>query len=158
MEFFGEVKIDWLGKKWYFLAFSLIFSVAGLLSLFFWHGLPLDVDFRGGTVVRVKFTDAPDINRLRDAAQTAGLKDAPVITYGPAANHEIIITLPEARGGATSALGHGPRRDCFHADGELLRNRQTESGDREARPGQRGSRAACRLAGAEGSRTSGPGR
>ena len=73
MEFFGEVKIDWLGKKWYFLAFSLIFSIGGLLSLFFWHGLPLDVDFRGGTVVRVKFTDAPDINRLRDAAQAAGL-------------------------------------------------------------------------------------
>jgi preprotein translocase subunit SecF len=107
VEFFGEVKIDWLGKKWYFVGFSLIFSIAGLLSLFFWHGLPLDVDFRGGTVVRVKFTEAPDINRLRDAAQTAGLKDAPVITYGPAANHEVIITLPEARGGGASAIDSG---------------------------------------------------
>lgn len=106
MEFFGEVKIDWLGKKWYFLAFSLIFSVAGLLSLFFWHGLPLDVDFRGGTVVRVKFTQAPDINHLRDAAQAAGLKDAPVVTYGPPANHEVIITLPEVKGTA-SALDAG---------------------------------------------------
>ena len=106
MEFFGEVKIDWLGKKWYFLAFSLIFSVAGLLSLFFWHGLPLDVDFRGGTVVRVKFTETPDINHLRDAAQAAGLKDAPVVTYGPPANHEVIITLPEVKGTA-SALDAG---------------------------------------------------
>jgi preprotein translocase subunit SecF len=106
VEFFGEVKIDWLGKKWYFLAFSLIFSIAGLLSLFFWHGLPLDVDFRGGTVVRVKFTDAPDINRLRDAAQVAGLKDAPVVTYGPAENHEVIITLPEKKSGE-SALDAG---------------------------------------------------
>ena len=33
MEFFRDVNIDWLGKKWYFLAFSLIFSVAGVLSL-----------------------------------------------------------------------------------------------------------------------------
>lgn len=106
MEFFGEVKIDWLKKKWYFVAFSLIFSTAGLISLFFWHGLPLDVDFRGGTVVRVKFTQAPDINRLRDAAQAAGLKDAPVVTYGPPANHEVIITLPEVRGTA-SALDAG---------------------------------------------------
>ena len=57
MELFHDVKIDWLGKKWYFLGFSLIFSVAGLLSLFFWHGLPQDVDFRGGTVVRVKFAE-----------------------------------------------------------------------------------------------------
>ena len=106
MEFFGEVKIDWLGKKWYFLAFSLIFSVSGILSLAFWHGLPLDVDFRGGTVVRVKFTQAPDMNQLRDAAQAAGLKDAPVVTYGPPANHEVIITLPEVKGTA-SALDAG---------------------------------------------------
>lgn len=106
MEFFGEVKIDWLGKKWYFVAFSLIFSIAGLLSLFFWHGLPLDVDFRGGTVVRVKFTQAPDINELRAAAERAGLKDAPVVTYGPASDHEVIITLPEVKGTA-SALDSG---------------------------------------------------
>ncbi|MGC2160970.1 MAG: protein translocase subunit SecF [Silvibacterium sp.] len=106
MEFFGEVKIDWLGKKWYFLAFSLIFSVSGVLSLLFWHGLPLDVDFRGGTVVRVKFVDQPDIERLRDAAQKAGLGDAPVVTYGPAANNEVIITLPEAKSGQ-SALDAG---------------------------------------------------
>lgn len=99
MEFFGEVKIDWLGKKWYFLAFSLIFSVSGVLSLLFWHGLPLDVDFRGGTVVRVKFAEAPNIGRLRAAAQKVGLGDAPVVTYGPAANHEVVITLPEVKGG-----------------------------------------------------------
>jgi preprotein translocase subunit SecF len=97
VELFGQPKIDWLGKKWYFLGFSLIFSVAGVLSLLFWHHLPLDVDFRGGTAVRIKFAEQPDIGRLRDAAQKAGLKDAPVVTYGPAANHEVIITLPETK-------------------------------------------------------------
>jgi preprotein translocase subunit SecF len=106
VELFGEVKIDWLGKKWYFLGFSLIFSVAGVLSLLFWHGLPLDVDFRGGTVVRIKFAEQPDIGRLRDAAQAAGLKDAPVVTYGLAANHEVMITLPESRT-SESALDAG---------------------------------------------------
>ena len=39
VELFREVNIDWLGKKWYFLGFSLIFSVAGVLSLLFWHHL-----------------------------------------------------------------------------------------------------------------------
>ena len=37
MELFHDVNIDWLGKKWYFLGFSLIFSVAGVLSILFWH-------------------------------------------------------------------------------------------------------------------------
>jgi preprotein translocase subunit SecF len=97
VEFFGEPKIDWLGKKWYFLAFSLIFSVSGVFSLLFWHHLPLDVDFTGGTVVRVKFADAPDYGKLRAAVEKAGLKDAPVVRYGPAANNEVMFTLPESK-------------------------------------------------------------
>jgi preprotein translocase subunit SecF len=94
VELFHDPKIDWLGKKWYFLGFSLIFSVAGLLSIFFWHGLPLDVDFRGGTVVRVKFASSPDADRIRSAVDRAGLKDARIQQpYGPAANNEVLVTL-----------------------------------------------------------------
>ena len=97
MELFRQVDIDWLGKKWYFLGFSLIFSVSGLLSIFFWHGLPLDVDFRGGTVVRVKFDQPPNADHIRAAADKAGLKDARIQTYGVPANHEVIITLAQSQ-------------------------------------------------------------
>lgn len=95
MELFHDVKIDWLGKKWYFLGFSLIFSVAGVLSLLFWHGLPQDVDFRGGTVVRVKFDHQPDLDRIRAAADKAGLKDVRIqtISGAQAAGNEVIIAL-----------------------------------------------------------------
>jgi preprotein translocase subunit SecF len=94
VELFHDPKIDWLGKKWYFLGFSLIFSVAGLLSIFLWHGLPLDVDFRGGTVVRVKFDQKPDADRIRSAMNKAGLRDARIQQpYGPADNNEVLITL-----------------------------------------------------------------
>jgi len=94
VELFHEPKIDWLGKKWYFLGFSLIFSVAGLLSIFFWHHLPLDVDFRGGTVVRVKFATTPNADRIRSAVDKAGLRDARIQQpYGPAANNEVLVTL-----------------------------------------------------------------
>ncbi len=60
LEFFRNTNIDFLGKKWYFLAFSLVFSVAGLGSMLFWHGIPLGVDFRGGTLVYVKYSHTPD--------------------------------------------------------------------------------------------------
>jgi preprotein translocase subunit SecF len=93
VELFHNPKIDWLGKKWYFLGFSLIFSISGLISLFFWHHLPLDVDFRGGTVVRVKFAEKPSVDRIRDAANKAGLKDPRITTFGPADHHEVLITL-----------------------------------------------------------------
>jgi preprotein translocase subunit SecF len=97
VELFHDVKIDWLGKKWYFLGFSLIFSVAGVLSLFFWHGLPQDVDFRGGTVVRVKFDQQPDADRIRAAADKAGLKDIRIQTIAgsQAGSNEVIVSLAQ---------------------------------------------------------------
>ena len=93
MEFFRNPNIDFLGKKWYFLAFSLVFSVAGVLSMLFWHGIPLGVDFRGGTVVEVKFAQPPDNNAIRAAMERAGLQHARIQTFGPAANNEVLIDL-----------------------------------------------------------------
>jgi preprotein translocase subunit SecF len=93
VEFFRNSNIDFLGKKWYFLAFSLVFSLAGILSMIFWHGLPLGVDFRGGTLVYVKFTHAPDDNKVRDLLAKAGLKDAKLQRIGQAANNELLISL-----------------------------------------------------------------
>jgi preprotein translocase subunit SecF len=93
VEFFRNTNIDFLGKKWYFLAFSLVFSVAGLLSLFFWHGLPLGVDFRGGTLVYVKFTHAPSDGDIRAKLEKAGLKNAKLQRFGAATNNELVISL-----------------------------------------------------------------
>lgn len=94
MEFFRNTNIDFLGKKWYFLAFSLVFSVAGVLSMLFWHGIPLGVDFRGGTLVYVKFTHAPNENDVRAKLDKAGLKDAKLQSIaGQGASNELLISL-----------------------------------------------------------------
>ncbi|HMB82663.1 MAG TPA: hypothetical protein VKI40_01305, partial [Terriglobales bacterium] len=93
MEFFRDTNIDFLGKKWYFLTFSLIFSVAGLLSMAFWHGVPLGVDFRGGTLVYVKYAHTPDASAIHSEIERAGLKNARVQRIGQAANNEVLIAL-----------------------------------------------------------------
>jgi len=93
VELFGKVNIDWLGKKWYFLGFSLVFSVAGILSMLFWHGIPKGVDFKGGTLIDVKFVQAPDINQIRKAMDKVGEHDARIVSYGKSADHEVIIGL-----------------------------------------------------------------
>jgi len=95
LEFFHDVNIDFLGKKWYFLAFSLIFSVAGVLSMLFWHGIPWGVDFRGGTLVYVKFSHAPDLGTVRKDMDRAGLRDPKIQTYGLAQNNEVLIDLSQ---------------------------------------------------------------
>jgi preprotein translocase subunit SecF len=93
VEFFRNTNIDFLGKKWYFLAFSLIFSVAGVLSMLFWHGIPLGVDFRGGTLVYVKFSHSVDDNAVRAAMDRAGLHNARLQRYGPSDGNEVLVDL-----------------------------------------------------------------
>ncbi len=95
MEFFKNTNIDFLGKKWYFLSFSLIFSIAGILSMLFWHHIPLGVDFRGGTDVEVKFTQTPNLDNIRKAVEDAGLRNVRIQSFGPPANNEVIVSLEQ---------------------------------------------------------------
>lgn len=95
MEFFHDVNIDWLSKKWYFVAFSLIFSVAGIISLIFWHGLPLGVDFHGGALIYLKFEQTPDLARIRAAADHVGIVDVKLQRFGRPSSNEIIFSLPQ---------------------------------------------------------------
>lgn len=93
MELFHNPQIDFLGKKWFFLALSLVLSVAGVLSMLFWHGVPLSIDFRGGTLVTVKLSHAPDYGRIRNQLDAAGLKAAQIQRYGAAEQNEVLIAL-----------------------------------------------------------------
>jgi preprotein translocase subunit SecF len=95
VEFFRNPNIDFLGKKWYFLAFSLVFSVAGIFSMLFWHGIPYGVDFRGGTLVYVKFAQAPDDNAIRASMDRAGLHNARIQSYGSPGSNELLIDVSE---------------------------------------------------------------
>ncbi len=106
MEFFHNVNIDFLGKKWYFLAFSLIFSVAGLFSMLFWHHIPWGVDFRGGTLVYVKFSHPPDVNAIRADLDRAGLKDPKIQPYDQPSLNEVLIDL-DVRETSEKALDQG---------------------------------------------------
>ena len=126
MELFRNTNIDFLGKKWYFLAFSLIFSVAGLLSIFFWHGIPFGVDFKGGTLVYVKFAETPDLGQIRAAMDRAGLKDPKIQRYGEAGNNEVLVAL-EQRETSEAALDQG-KNTIIHA---LESTEQTQAGKQD---------------------------
>ena len=116
MELFRGVNVNWLKQKWYFLGFSLIFSVAGLLSIAFWHHLPLGVDFKGGTQIRVRFDQAPNEDHIRQALGQAGIRDYTIQRVsdpsGQAAN-KVIISLPLAT--ATDAAHDAGRQSVENA-------------------------------------------
>ena len=109
MEFFRNTNIDFLGKKWYFLAFSLVFSVAGLFSMLFYNHIPWGVDFRGGTLVYVRFSHAPDYGAITSEMDHAGLKTPKIQRYGLVSNNEVLIDL-DVRESSEQDLSQGKNR------------------------------------------------
>jgi len=102
----------------------MIFSVAGIISMgMHWAkiGSPvlLGVDFRGGTQVQVKFEQAPDINRIRQAVAASGIKDStiqPIQNINESGGNEVLISLPEQQDESSLDLGRKQIVDALQAN------------------------------------------
>ena len=84
IQFFKDVKIDWLANRRLFIAISVLLMLAGLSSAVFrqWkhpngsEAFNLGVDFKGGTVVTARFRQRPSAETVRDSLHKSGLTDA----------------------------------------------------------------------------------
>ena len=65
MEIFRNTNFDFLGKKWIFISASLALMVAGFISLLVKGGPAYGIDFKGGTLMYVKFANPPHVDRIR---------------------------------------------------------------------------------------------
>lgn len=100
MEILTNPNFDFLGKKKILFGISIVLMLISAASIFGrdlgstgWRGIPLGVDFRGGTLVYVKFTERPNEDHIRSAMNAAGLTGARIQRYGAAENNEVIISL-----------------------------------------------------------------
>ena len=109
MEFFREPKIDWMGKKWYFITLSLVLLAAGWISIAIHRGLIYGIDFRGGTLVYVKFAKQPDLDAIRGELRRVNLGGATIQQYGSVLDNEVIIGLDLGTTVSTDALDTGKR-------------------------------------------------
>jgi preprotein translocase subunit SecF len=78
MEFFRNVNVDWMGKAKYFVALSLILLAVGWISILRYGGLRYGIDFRGGTLVYVRFSGPAPVNQIRKGLQDAGLANSSI--------------------------------------------------------------------------------
>lgn len=71
--------MDILGKRYYFFALSLVFIVTGLVLLAI-NGVPLSIDFTGGSMLEIRFDNAsaPDTADILAIYENAGIDDAQV--------------------------------------------------------------------------------
>jgi preprotein translocase subunit SecF len=70
-----------LGKRYYFFAFSLILITFGLTLLFI-NGVPLSIDFTGGSLIEVQFEEGKtlDTENILAVYKSANIDDAQVTT------------------------------------------------------------------------------
>ncbi len=73
MEFFHEPKIDWMEIKWYFISISIALILTGIISIVVHRGLVYGIDFRGGTIVNVNFSQPPKVDAIRHELDSLGL-------------------------------------------------------------------------------------
>ncbi len=79
MNFFKQADIDWMGKAKYFYALSLTLLVVGGASLVAHGGPYYGIDFKGGTVVNVRFASTPPIDTLRSGLAQQGLGNSTIV-------------------------------------------------------------------------------
>jgi preprotein translocase subunit SecF len=109
MEFFKQVDIDWMGKAKYFFALSGLLLVAGLASLIAHGGPYYGIDFKGGTVVDVRFSGPPPIDTIRNGLAQQGIGNSTIVPVSDIANanaNEVLINLEE-KGEGAEALDAG---------------------------------------------------
>ena len=107
--FHNDVNFDWMGKAKYFFALSLTLLVIGAASWIHKGSLDYGIDFKGGTLVYVRFANTPPVDQLRQGLSQQGLGDSVIQQTSDIANpnaNEVLIYLPQ-RGQGTEALDTG---------------------------------------------------
>ena len=72
-----------LGKRYYFFLLSFLIIVPGLIMLAV-NGMPLSIDFKGGTLLEIKFDNGviPSTEDIKKIYDDNGIKDAQIQTTG----------------------------------------------------------------------------
>jgi len=109
MEFFKQVDLNWMGKTKYFVALSLSLLIIGGASWIHKGSLDYGIDFKGGTLVDVRFAGPPPIDSIHQGLAQQGKGDSeivPIKDTGTANSNEVEIGLNEA-GEGQQALDEG---------------------------------------------------
>ncbi len=85
------------------LAFNLVSLITFLAAVFFLfsRGLHLSVEFTGGTLMEVGYSQSADLQAIRSSVDALGLKDVQVQNFGTA--QDVLIRMPVQKGSTSGA-------------------------------------------------------
>src|SRR6201988_407515 len=97
MQILSPTNYDFMRWRWHAIGLSLLIILAGAVTIWT-KGLPLGVDFAGGSLVIVKFQQPTPVERVRAAvsAMPNGVgNDAVVQDYAEASQHMVMIRVAQ---------------------------------------------------------------
>jgi len=78
LKLIGQTKIDFIKKRRFFYALSLIIIIIGLWVYFKKGNSAYGIDFAGGSMQEYSFKEAPDVDKIRGVLKNIGLGDASI--------------------------------------------------------------------------------
>jgi len=108
MHIFNNTNFDFLRWRWHAIALSWLIIIAGLV-VFFTKGIPLGIEFAGGTAVIVQFDQPVTAQQVRSALDSSfpgGGDNVVIQSYGDPSQRQYMIRVPfvgAESGGALSA-------------------------------------------------------
>jgi preprotein translocase subunit SecF len=97
-----DTKIDFI-KRWKLAALLLLIFILPAIVLVPLSGFKYSIEFTGGTLMQVKFAQAPDVGDVRSALSSAGMRGVEISTFGSAS--ELVIRAQEEEAIAQQAAG-----------------------------------------------------
>jgi preprotein translocase subunit SecF len=108
MRIFENPNYNFIQWRWHAIALSVVVILAGV-GLIVTRGLPLGIDFSGGTIVVLKFQQPVGEDAVRQAVEAAVPGEKVVQQYGDAGANEWLIRLPELTTEDGTSLERGAR-------------------------------------------------
>jgi preprotein translocase subunit SecF len=94
MQIFKNANYNFIKWRWHAIVASALVVAAGA-AMMFTRGLPLGIDFSGGTSIVLQFEQAVNEEQVRGAVNSIP-GDKVVQQFGDAADRQILIRLPQA--------------------------------------------------------------
>ncbi len=82
MKFFSNTNINFTGKNHIARFISLALILSGIASLLMKGGPALSIDFTGGAIAQIKFTEVVDVASLRSSLVGSEFENAEIIEFG----------------------------------------------------------------------------
>ena len=108
MRLFENTNYDFIKWRWHALVASAILILAGVGFMVARGGMPMGIDFTGGTVVVASFESAVADDAVRRALDAVPGEKV-IQSYGDAADHAVLIRLPELTQEEGTSLEQGAR-------------------------------------------------